>query len=376
MTKRNHSKYDLVRRYIQDPIGKFYSVGFRRRWLEDAQEFKIFINNVKILEKRIKEKFLSRYERKKQKQKEKLGLDKKNFNPFYYRVDIIKLIPKRKKKTIHLRRLKIRHKIRMFATQMMVKQFNKKYLKKARRSAKMLKSFFFLFETRLDVIIYRMGLMRDAATIRQLINHNNFLINNKPSKIPGQQIKLFDFVSVTYHARLSFFLIFSTFREVVWELVREQKKNKFIYISMQKERKRLKKKYGFEEIEINKKRFFYYFGSRGRRRKYRLFNTKKKLFFRKCISLIQKLSKKRFFNFSHWKKKNDFIYKSLCAGRTYLKWGSFFFFDILPFISIPSYLELNYRIFGCSLIKSPTFKGVVYPFRVNKLKLPSLSYKF
>ena len=143
MTKRSLSKYDLVRRYIQDPFGQLYSVGFRRKWLEDSQEFKVYMNNVKIIEKRIKEKILSKYERRK---KRKQGLIKKGPEPFYYRVDIIKLIPKRKKKTIHLRRLKIRHKIRMFATQMTVKQFNRKYLKKAKRSSKMLSSFFFFLK--------------------------------------------------------------------------------------------------------------------------------------------------------------------------------------------------------------------------------------
>ena len=223
-----------------------------------------------------------------------------------------------------------------------------------------------------------MGLLTDAPFIRQLINHNNFLINNKLANIASQQIKLFDFVSVSHLFFASFLLIFRTFKEVIWEMVQKKNYRDFVIRKMFKMKKIIKQGYEIvatesaEEDELPhyvfiKTRHFYYF--KRRRRKSRLVNYKKKMMFYKRLTL-------RFLRIrvKYWRREKKT--RLLKTRKVNFWWGVVYCFDILPFASIPSYLEMNYRIFVRSLIKLPTFKNVTYPFRINKYRLPSISYKF
>ncbi len=51
-------------------------------------------------------------------------------------------------------------------------------------------------EYRLDNVVFRMGFAGSRITARQLVSHNNFLVNGKPVNLPSRQIKTGDTVSV------------------------------------------------------------------------------------------------------------------------------------------------------------------------------------
>lgn len=53
-----------------------------------------------------------------------------------------------------------------------------------------------LLETRLDNIVYRLGLAKTRAAARQLVNHGHIMVNNKKVDIPSYQVKPGDVVSV------------------------------------------------------------------------------------------------------------------------------------------------------------------------------------
>ena len=46
------------------------------------------------------------------------------------------------------------------------------------------------------------------------------------------------------------------------------------------------------------------------------------------------------------------------------------------FFSVPSYLEINYRIMSIMFVEKPKSRKVFYPFKINKWKISSLSRKF
>ncbi len=53
-----------------------------------------------------------------------------------------------------------------------------------------------LLETRLDNVVYRLGLCRTRRQARQLVSHAHFLVNGKKVNIPSYRVKVGDVVSV------------------------------------------------------------------------------------------------------------------------------------------------------------------------------------
>ncbi|MGM0652065.1 MAG: 30S ribosomal protein S4 [Bacillota bacterium] len=53
-----------------------------------------------------------------------------------------------------------------------------------------------ILESRLDTVVYRMGLARSRAEARQLINHGHFEVNGRKVDIPSYQTKVGDVVAV------------------------------------------------------------------------------------------------------------------------------------------------------------------------------------
>jgi small subunit ribosomal protein S4 len=51
-------------------------------------------------------------------------------------------------------------------------------------------------ESRLDNIIYRLGLASSRAQARQLVSHGHFLVNDKPVNIPSMELKKGDVIKV------------------------------------------------------------------------------------------------------------------------------------------------------------------------------------
>jgi small subunit ribosomal protein S4 len=53
-----------------------------------------------------------------------------------------------------------------------------------------------LLETRLDNVVYRLGLCQTRKQARQLVSHAHFLVNGKKVNIPSYRVKVGDVVSV------------------------------------------------------------------------------------------------------------------------------------------------------------------------------------
>ena len=57
-------------------------------------------------------------------------------------------------------------------------------------------NFFKLLESRLDNVVYRMGLANTRRAARQLVNHGHILVNGKKVNIPSYQVKPGDKISI------------------------------------------------------------------------------------------------------------------------------------------------------------------------------------
>ena len=77
-----------------------------------------------------------------------------------------------------------------------VNYFNKASQKKGDTSEFLLQ----LMETRLDNIVYRLGLAKSRQQARQLVNHGLFLVNGKKVTIPSYSVKEGDIISVKQSA--------------------------------------------------------------------------------------------------------------------------------------------------------------------------------
>ncbi len=53
-----------------------------------------------------------------------------------------------------------------------------------------------MLESRLDNIVYRMGLSKTRRSARQIVNHGHILVNGKSVDIPSYQVKPGDIISV------------------------------------------------------------------------------------------------------------------------------------------------------------------------------------
>ena len=183
MTKRPKRKYRLLNFYEEDFFGKLV--------LQDPLYSDIYwqgyknlkINNILVekIEERVEKKLYFKKHGKRQE--------------FYYRVDIGK--PKRKKRRLSIfgLRLKLRQKVRKFASQMNVRQF-RMYIKKSSKFNKLYLTFLRFLESRLDFLVYRMNFVSTSAEGRFFINHGNFLINGQQCFFPSQQVKNFQIISV------------------------------------------------------------------------------------------------------------------------------------------------------------------------------------
>ena len=57
-----------------------------------------------------------------------------------------------------------------------------------------------LLESRLDNLVYRMGLAKTRRGARQVVNHGHILVNGKKVNIPSYQVKPGDTISIKEHS--------------------------------------------------------------------------------------------------------------------------------------------------------------------------------
>lgn len=79
----------------------------------------------------------------------------------------------------------------------MEKQFKHYYEEAARSQANTAETMMQLLESRLDNVVYRMGLTKTRPQSRQLVSHGNVLVNSKKVDIPSYLCKSGDVISIT-----------------------------------------------------------------------------------------------------------------------------------------------------------------------------------
>jgi small subunit ribosomal protein S4 len=84
---------------------------------------------------------------------------------------------------------------------LMENQFRRLYREAARRKGNTGELLLQLLETRLDNIVFRMGLANSRSESRQVIRHNHVLVNGKRVNIPSYEVKAGDEVQVVEGAR-------------------------------------------------------------------------------------------------------------------------------------------------------------------------------
>ena len=76
------------------------------------------------------------------------------------------------------------------------KQFHNTYLKASRMPGQKGENLLFLLESRLDNIVYRMGLAPTRAAARQLVSHSHITLNGAVCNIPSVQVKPGEVIAV------------------------------------------------------------------------------------------------------------------------------------------------------------------------------------
>ena len=76
------------------------------------------------------------------------------------------------------------------------KQFHKVFLKASKMHGIAGENLLILLESRLDNMVYRLGMARTRRSARQIVNHGHILVNGKSVDIPSYQVKPGDIISV------------------------------------------------------------------------------------------------------------------------------------------------------------------------------------
>ena len=105
------------------------------------------------------------------------------------------LASKRKKKSEYGTQLKEKQKVK-YTYGLLEKQFRNLYEKASRMKGQKGENLIMLLESRLDNIVYRMGVAPTRAAARQLVSHAHITLNGEVCNIPSAHVKPGDVVAV------------------------------------------------------------------------------------------------------------------------------------------------------------------------------------
>ena len=105
------------------------------------------------------------------------------------------LASKRKKKSEYGTQLKEKQKVK-YTYGLLEKQFRNLYEKASRMKGQKGENLIILLESRLDNLVYRMGIAPTRAAARQLVSHAHITLNGVVCNIPSAQVKPGDVVAV------------------------------------------------------------------------------------------------------------------------------------------------------------------------------------
>ena len=116
--------------------------------------------------------------------------EKRNFPPGQHG-----LASKRKKQKEYGNQLKEKQKVK-YMYGVLERQFRNTYDKATRMAGQKGENLLLLLESRLDNVVYRMGIAPSRAAARQLVSHHHITLNGNVCSIPSTQVKPGDTVAV------------------------------------------------------------------------------------------------------------------------------------------------------------------------------------
>ena len=116
--------------------------------------------------------------------------EKRNFPPGQHG-----LAAKRKKSKDYAMQLKEKQKVK-YMYGVLERQFHNTYNKASRMSGQKGENLIILLESRLDNIVYRLGIAPTRAAARQLVSHRHITLNGEVCSIPSAQVKPGDTIAV------------------------------------------------------------------------------------------------------------------------------------------------------------------------------------
>ena len=81
------------------------------------------------------------------------------------------------------------------------KQFHKVFLKASKMHGIAGENLLILLESRLDNMVYRLGMARTRRSARQIVNHGHILVNGKKVDIPSYRVKPGDVVGIRENSK-------------------------------------------------------------------------------------------------------------------------------------------------------------------------------
>lgn len=105
------------------------------------------------------------------------------------------LARKRKKSSEYGIQLKEKQKVK-YTYGVLERQFRNLYEKAAKMKGKKGENLLILLESRLDNLVYRMGIAPTRAAARQLVSHNHIILNGERASIPSVTVKPGDVIGV------------------------------------------------------------------------------------------------------------------------------------------------------------------------------------
>ena len=109
---------------------------------------------------------------------------------------------RRSKKSEYALQLNEKQKVK-FIYGVLEKQFRTYYEKAARMKGNTGDELMTILETRLDNVVFRLGLANTRREARQLVNHGHFTVNGKRVNIPSYLVKVGDTIAVCDKSRAS-----------------------------------------------------------------------------------------------------------------------------------------------------------------------------
>ena len=111
--------------------------------------------------------------------------------------ELAKKKPQGRKSSEFQQQLKSRKKLTLFYGHLSKKQLKRLIAQSKSYQGYFSKNFFSILERRLDIVLYRSGLVKNIVSAKQLISHKKILVNNKVINSTSYQVNPGDIISIT-----------------------------------------------------------------------------------------------------------------------------------------------------------------------------------